>query len=225
MGAGPSTESPAVLQLPDAMADAASNLPEISVSELSGAIKRTVEDAFGYVRVRGEVSGYKGPSGSGHVYFGLKDQSAKIDAVIWKGVFGRMRVRPEEGLELSPPARSPPFRDHRSTSSSSIRWSRRASARCSRSWRSAAAGCRRRGLFDPARKKRLPFMPAVVGVVTSPTGAVIRDIIHRIADRFPLRVWCGRCACKARRARPRWRRPSAVSMPCRKAGRFRDPTC
>src|ERR1700751_2650325 len=77
-----------------------SNATEWTVSELSGALKRTVEDAYGYVRVRGEISGYKGPVASGHVYFALKDESAKIDAVIWKGVFGRMRIKPTDGLEV-----------------------------------------------------------------------------------------------------------------------------
>jgi len=76
------------------------NAPEFSVSELSSALKRAIEDRFGYVRVRGEISGYRGPHSSGHVYFSLKDANARLDAVIWKGVFGRMRVKPEEGLEV-----------------------------------------------------------------------------------------------------------------------------
>src|SRR5476651_2029786 len=76
------------------------NAPELSVTELSSALKRTIEDRFGYVRVRGEVSNYRGPHSSGHAYFSLKDQGARIDAVIWKGVFARMRIRPEEGMEV-----------------------------------------------------------------------------------------------------------------------------
>ena len=76
------------------------NLPELTVSELSASLKRTVEDAYGYVRVRGEISGYKGPHSSGHAYFALKDESAKIDAVIWRGTFARLRIKPEEGLEV-----------------------------------------------------------------------------------------------------------------------------
>ena len=76
------------------------NIPEWSVSELSAALKRTVEESYGYVRVRGEISGYRGPHSSGHAYFALKDESARIDAVIWKGVFGRIRFKPEEGLEV-----------------------------------------------------------------------------------------------------------------------------
>jgi exodeoxyribonuclease VII large subunit len=170
------------------MSDAPSNLPEISVSDLSGAIKRTVEDAFGYVRVRGEISGYRGPSASGHVYFGLKDASAKIDAVIWKGVFGRMRIRPEEGMEVVASGKVSTF-----PGSSKYQL-------IIDSMEPAGVGAllaqleerRRRlaaeGLFDPARKQPIPYLPMVVGVVTSPTGAVIRDIIHRIADRFPMHI-------------------------------------
>jgi exodeoxyribonuclease VII large subunit len=170
------------------MNETVSNLPEISVSDLSGAIKRTVEDAFGYVRVRGEISGYRGPSASGHVYFGLKDHAAKIDAVIWKGVFGRMKTRPEEGLEVIATGKVSTF-----PGSSKYQL-------IVESLEPAGVGAllaqleerRKRlaaeGLFDPARKQILPYLPAVIGVVTSPTGAVIRDIIHRIEDRFPLHV-------------------------------------
>jgi exodeoxyribonuclease VII large subunit len=170
------------------LTDEASNLPEISVSDLSGAIKRTVEDAFGYVRVRGEISGYRGPSASGHVYFGLKDQSAKIDAVIWKGVFGRMKVRPEDGLEVIATGKVSTF-----PGSSKYQL-------IVESMEPAGVGAllaqleerRKRlaaeGLFDAARKQLLPYMPRVIGVITSPTGAVIRDIIHRVSDRFPLHI-------------------------------------
>jgi exodeoxyribonuclease VII large subunit len=170
------------------MTETTNNLPEISVSDLAGAIKRTVEDAFGYVRVRGEISGYRGPSASGHVYFGLKDQSAKIDAVIWKGVFGRMKTRPEEGLEVIATGKVSTF-----PGSSKYQL-------IVESMEPAGVGAllaqleerRKRlaaeGLFDPARKQMLPYLPAVIGVVTSPTGAVIRDIIHRVEDRFPLHV-------------------------------------
>ena len=78
----------------------ASNVAEFSVSELSAAIKRALEDGFGYVRVRGEISGYRGPHSSGHAYFSLKDERSKIDAVVWKGTFGRLRFKPEEGMEV-----------------------------------------------------------------------------------------------------------------------------
>src|SRR5271156_84633 len=170
------------------------NAPEFSVSELSGALKRAIEDRFGYVRVRGEVSGYRGPHSSGHAYFSLKDASARLDAVIWKGVFGRMRVRPEEGLEVVVTGKLTTFPG------------KSAYQIIVESLEPAGVGAlmalleaRRRklgeeGLFDPARKQLLPYLPRVIGVVTSPTGAVIRDILHRLSDRFPVRVlvWPGR---------------------------------
>ena len=170
------------------MSENTDNLPEISVSELAGAIKRTVEDAFGYVRVRGEISGYRGPSASGHVYFGLKDHSAKVDAVIWKGVFARMKIQPEEGLEVIASGKISTF-----PGSSKYQL-------IIESMEPAGVGAllaqleerKKRlateGLFDPSRKQLLPYLPRVIGVITSPTGAVIRDIIHRIEDRFPLHI-------------------------------------
>ena len=91
------------------MTETVSNASEYSVSEISLALKRTVEDAFGYVRVRGEISGYRGPHSSGHAYFALKDDRAKLEAVIWKGTFGRMRVKPEEASTSSCPASSRPL--------------------------------------------------------------------------------------------------------------------
>jgi exodeoxyribonuclease VII large subunit len=82
------------------MAEPRVNIPEWTVSELSAALKKTVEDNFGYVRVRGEISGFRGPHSSGHAYFALKDESARIDAVVWKGNYSRMRIKPEDGLEV-----------------------------------------------------------------------------------------------------------------------------
>ncbi|MDT3381262.1 exodeoxyribonuclease VII large subunit [Labrys neptuniae] len=165
-----------------------SNAPEWSVSELSGALKRTVEDAFGYVRVRGEISGYRGPVASGHAYFALKDEGAKIDAVIWKGNLARLRQRPEEGMEVIAHGRLTTFPGK---SSYQIIIDRLEPAGLGALM--ALLEERRRklaaeGLFDEGRKRPLPFLPRVIGVVTSPTGAVIRDILHRITDRFPRRV-------------------------------------
>ncbi len=165
-----------------------SNLTEFSVSELSGSIKRTVETAFDQVRVRGEISGYRGPHSSGHAYFSLKDDRSRIDAVIWKGTFSRLKFRPEEGMEVIATGKVTTF-----PGSSKYQI-------VIESLEPAGAGAlmalleerRRRlaaeGLFDATRKRRLPFMPHVIGVVTSPTGAVIRDILHRISDRFPVHV-------------------------------------
>jgi exodeoxyribonuclease VII large subunit len=164
------------------------NAPEFTVSELSGALKRALEDRFGYVRVRGEISGYRGPHSSGHVYFSLKDANARLDAVIWKGVFQRMRVKPEEGLEVVAAGKITTFPG------------KSAYQIIVESLEPAGVGAlmalleaRRRalaaeGLFDAARKQLLPYLPRVIGVVTSPTGAVIRDILHRLADRFPVHV-------------------------------------
>lgn len=165
-----------------------SNAPDWTVSELSGALKRTVEDAFGHVRVRGEISGYRGPHSSGHAYFSLKDQNARLDAVVWKGVFGRLKVRPEEGLEVVAIGRITTF-PGKSSYQIVIDQLEFAGAGAimamleERKRRLAAEG-----LFAGERKRRPPFLPRVIGVVTSPTGAVIRDILHRLSDRFPRHV-------------------------------------
>jgi exodeoxyribonuclease VII large subunit len=166
----------------------ATNAPEISVSELSNALKRAIEDRFGYVRVRGEVSGYRGPHSSGHAYFCLKDANARLDAVVWRTTFSRMRVRPQEGLEVVATGRLTTF-PGKSSYQIVIEQLELAGLGALMALldarRKALAG---EGLFDPARKRKPPFLPAVVGVVTSPTGAVIRDILHRLSDRFPVRV-------------------------------------
>ena len=169
-------------------APSAGNALEWSVSELSGALKRTVEDAFGFVRVRGEISGYRGPVGSGHVYFSLKDESAKIDAVIWKGVLSRLKVRPEEGLEVIATGKITTFAGKSSyqiiIDNIELAGLGALMAMLEERRKRLAA----EGLFDEARKQLLPVLPRVIGVITSPTGAVIRDILHRLADRFPRRV-------------------------------------
>ncbi|MCZ4090681.1 exodeoxyribonuclease VII large subunit [Sinorhizobium psoraleae] len=165
-----------------------SNLAEYSVSELSGSIKRTVEQAFDQVRVRGEISGYRGPHSSGHAYFSLKDDRARIDAVIWKGAFSRLKFRPEEGMEVIATGKVTTF-----PGSSKYQIVIETLEPAGAGALMALIDERKRklaaeGLFDAARKRPLPFMPKVIGVVTSPTGAVIRDILHRIADRFPVHV-------------------------------------
>jgi exodeoxyribonuclease VII large subunit len=174
---------------PDTRPDtpAAHNLPELSVSDLSQALKRTVEDAFGRVRVRGEISQPKIP-GSGHCYLRLKDDAAVLDGVIWRGTLAKLSLRPEEGLEVVATGRLTTY-PGRSSYQIIIE-----------SLELAGEGAllkmleerRRRlaaeGLFAAERKRRLPFLPRAVGVVTSPTGAVIRDILHRLNDRFPVHV-------------------------------------
>jgi exodeoxyribonuclease VII large subunit len=164
------------------------NLPEFSVSELSASLRRTVEDAFPYVRVRGEISGYRGPHSSGHAYFALKDENAKLDAVCFKGVFQKLKFKPQEGMEAVATGR---ITTYPGKSGYQI---------IVESLEPAGAGAllalleeRKKkltaeGLFAAERKKPLPYLPEVIGVVTSPTGAVIRDILHRLSDRFPRRV-------------------------------------
>lgn len=158
-----------------------------TVSEISAALKRVVEDNFGQVRVRGEISGWKVAT-SGHAYLKLKDDNAVIDAVCWKGVLGKMPFKPEDGIEVTCSGRLTTY-PGRSNYQLVIDYMEPAGigalmALLEKRKKQLAA----EGLFDPKRKKPLPFMPQVIGVVTSPTGAVIRDILHRLRDRFPVHV-------------------------------------
>ena len=167
--------------------DAVHNLPEYSVSEISAAVKRTLEDGFAHVRVRGEVSGFK-RAASGHVYFALKDQDAVLDAVCWRGVAGRLSIQPEDGLEVIATGRVTSYaaRSKYQIVVESIELAGEgALLKLLEDRRKKLAA---EGLFDEARKQALPYLPDVIGVVTSPTGAVVRDILHRLADRFPRRV-------------------------------------
>ena len=167
---------------------ALNNVVEWTVSELSSALRRTVEDAYGYVRVRGEVSGFKGASSSGHVYFRLKDDKAVLEAVIWKGTFGRMRVRPEEGLDVIVSGKLTTFPGSSKYQIVVDSLEPAGIGALMKLLEERKKKLAAEGLFDEARKQLLPFLPGVIGVVTSPTGAVIRDILHRLEDRFPRRV-------------------------------------
>jgi exodeoxyribonuclease VII large subunit len=163
------------------------NAPEFSVSDLSNALKRTVEDAFSFVRVRGEISGFKRAS-SGHMYLALKDDKAVIDGVCWRGQAAKLGLVPEDGMEVIVTGRLTTF-PGRSKYQIVIETMEVAGEGAllklleERKKKLAAEG-----LFDPERKKPIPFLPDVIGIVTSPTGAVIRDIMHRLRDRFPRRV-------------------------------------
>jgi exodeoxyribonuclease VII large subunit len=164
------------------------NIVEYSVSELANAIKRTLEDGFGYVRLRGEVSGYRGPQASGHVYFALKDEGAKIDAVIWRTTWRRLKVKPEEGMEVVAVGRVTAY-----PGSSKYQIVIESLEPAGIGALMAVLEERKRrlaaeGLFEESRKKPLPFLPRVVGIVTSPTGAVIRDMLHGFNERFPVHV-------------------------------------
>ena len=163
------------------------NLPEYTVSELSLALKRAIEDGFGFVRVRGEVSGWKRHA-SGHCYFALKDSDAVIDAVCWRMTAIRLDVKPEDGMEVVCSGR---LTTYAGRSKYQLVVDRIELAGIGALLKLLEERRRRladEGLFATERKKKLPFLPEVIGIVTSPTGAVIRDILHRLADRFPRRV-------------------------------------
>ncbi len=165
-----------------------SNVAELTVSELANAIKAALEDGFGYVRLRGEISGFRGPHSSGHCYFALKDDKAKIEAVIWRSSYGRLKVKPEEGLEVIATGRITTF-PGKSTYQIVIDALEPAGVGALMALleerKKRLAG---EGLFDDSRKRPLPFLPRIIGIVTSPTGAVIRDMLHGFAERFPVRV-------------------------------------
>src|SRR5438045_601745 len=163
------------------------NLPELSVSELSAALKRTIEDSYGYVRVRGELGNVKYHS-SGHIYLDLKDDKACLAGVIWRLTAARIKLKLEAGLEVVVTGRITTY-PGQSKYQIMIETLEPAGlgalmALVEERKKKLAA----EGLFDTARKKKLPYLPRVIGVVTSPTGAVIRDILHRLADRFPRHV-------------------------------------
>ncbi len=163
------------------------NAPEFTVSEISGAVKRTIEGGFSRIRVRGELGRISRPR-SGHVYLDLKDDRSVLSAVIWKGQAAQLDTQPEEGLEVIATGRLTTFpgqSKYQMVIDSIV---------------PAGAGAlmamlekrkklfEAEGLFAPARKRPLPYLPEVIGVVTSPSGAVIRDILHRLRDRFPRTV-------------------------------------
>ena len=167
---------------------ALNNVVEWTVSELSSALRRTVEDAYGYVRVRGEMSGFKGASLLRPCYFRLKDDKAVLEAVIWKGTFGRMRFRPEEGLDVIVSGKLTTFAGSSKYQIVIDSLEPAGIGALMELLEERKKKLAAEGLFDKARKQLLPFLPEVIGVVTSPNGAVIRDILHRLEDRFPRRV-------------------------------------
>ena len=163
------------------------NSPALTISELSGALKRTVESAFGHVRVRGEISGYK-RHGSGHCYFTLKDESACIDAVIWRGNAAALAFLPEDGAEVIATGKLTTYPGRSKYQIVIERMEIAGEGALLALLEKRRKALAAEGLFAPERKRRLPFLPRVIGVVTSPTGAVIRDILHRLEDRCPTHV-------------------------------------
>lgn len=168
-------------------APAPGNQPEYTVSELSGAVKRVIEGEFGLVRVRGEVGRVSRPA-SGHLYFDLKDDRSVIAAISWKGQVAKMQVRPEEGMEVVATGRMTTFPGQSKYQLIVDDVAPAGAGALMAMLEKRKAALAAEGLFDPARKKPIPYLPQVIGVVTSPSGAVIRDILHRLRDRFPRHV-------------------------------------
>ena len=165
----------------------ASNAPEFTVSEISGAVKRVIEGEFGLVRVRGEISRVSRPA-SGHFYFDLKDDRASIAAIIWKGQAAKLKIRPEEGIEVVATGRLTTFPGQSKYQMIIDDIAPAGAGALMLMLEKRRAALAAEGLFDAARKQKLPYLPEVIGVITSPSGAVIRDILHRLRDRFPSRV-------------------------------------
>ncbi|MGE0735732.1 MAG: exodeoxyribonuclease VII large subunit [Alphaproteobacteria bacterium] len=170
-----------------AAASPGTNMPEFSVSELSLALKHMVESEFSHVRVRGEISGFK-RAASGHLYMTLKDDEAVLDAVCWRGTAGKLAIKPEDGMEVISTGRltTYPGRSKYQIVIESMELAGQGALLKLLEERKKKLAAE--GLFDAARKRKIPFLPNVIGVITSPTGAVIRDILHRLADRFPRHV-------------------------------------
>ena len=163
------------------------NVPEFSVSEISNALKRTVEETYNFVRVRGEVSGFKCPS-SGHWYFSLKDDSSVLSAVCWRGVTSRIPTVPEDGMEVIVTGKLTTYGGRSSYQIVIDSLEPAGEGALLKLLEDRKKKLSAEGLFDPGRKIAIPMLPKIIGVITSPTGAVIRDILHRIDDRFPRRV-------------------------------------
>ncbi|MFZ4120786.1 MAG: exodeoxyribonuclease VII large subunit [Caulobacterales bacterium] len=173
--------------MPDSATAPVSNLPELSVSELSSAVKRTMETTFDRVRVRGEL-GRVTVAKSGHLYADLKDANAVLSLVMWKGTLAGVKFRPEEGLEVVAEGRLSTFPGKSSYQLIADRLEPAGVGALLAQLERLKTKLAAEGLFAPERKKAIPFLPQTIGVITSPTGAVIRDILHRLGERFPRRV-------------------------------------
>jgi exodeoxyribonuclease VII large subunit len=163
------------------------NSPPLTVGELAGSVKRVIEGEFGHVRVRGEISGFK-RHGSGHCYLSLKDDTACIDAVIWRGNAGGLAFRPEDGAEVIATGKMTTYAGRSKYQLVIDRLELAGEGALMALLEKRRKALAAEGLFDDSRKRPLPFLPKVIGVVTSPTGAVIRDILHRLEDRCPAHV-------------------------------------
>ncbi len=166
---------------------AAHTLPVMTVGEVSQALKRMVEASFGVVRVRGEITGFK-RAASGHLYFSLKDPDAVLDAVCWRGTAARLRLDPEDGMEVIATGRLTTYPDRSKYQIVVESLELTGEGALLKLLEECKQKLAAEGLFDEDRKKPIPFLPEVIGIVTSPTGAVIRDIVHRIGERLPRRM-------------------------------------
>ena len=164
-----------------------SNIPEFTVSELAFSVKKTVEENYSRVRVRGELSRVSIPK-SGHLYTSLKDEKSVIDAVCWKGVLSRLSIRPEEGLEVICIGKMTTYPGNSKYQLVIESMELAGEGALLKMLEDRKKKLHAEGLFAPENKKNLPFIPEIIGVITSPTGAVIRDILHRLSDRFPRHV-------------------------------------
>jgi len=163
------------------------NAPYLSVAELSQAVKRTVETAFDYVRVRGEISQPRIP-GSGHLYFTLKDDKHALSAVMWKGMASQLSISPEEGLDVICTGKMTTFGGQSRYQIVVQEIEIAGEGALLKQLEERKKRLAQEGLFDQSRKQSLPFLPRVIGVITSPTGAVIQDILHRLSERFGVHV-------------------------------------
>jgi len=162
-------------------------LPEYTVTEVSLALKKMVETGFARVRVKGEISGLKKHT-SGHVYFALKDQDAVLDAVCWRGSYGALSINPQEGMEIIATGRLTTYPGRSKYQIVVENMELAGEGALLKLLEELKRKLAAEGLFDESRKKLLPYLPETIGIVTSPTGAVIQDMLHRLADRFPVHV-------------------------------------
>ncbi|MCG3267311.1 exodeoxyribonuclease VII large subunit [Yoonia sp. I 8.24] len=179
----------------------ADNTPEFSVSELSGAVKKAIEGGFSHVRVRGEVGRVSRP-GSGHIYLDLKDDRSVLSGVIWKGRAQGLAHRPEEGMEVVATGKLTTFPGQSKYQMIIEDIAPAGAGALMAMLEKRKAALAAEGLFAPERKQTLPYLPGIIGVITSPSGAVIRDILHRLRDRFPRKVLVWPVAVQGQRCAP-----------------------
>jgi len=176
-----------LIDVPDEGPDPSGNAPEFTVTEISGAVKRTIESAFSRIRVRAEIGRVSRPR-SGHIYLDLKDERSVLSAVIWKGVANRLEALPEEGLEVVATGKLTTFGGQSKYQMVIEEIAPAGMGALMALLEKRKVMLEAEGLFAADRKKPLPYLPEVIGVITSPSGAVIRDILHRLRDRFPRKV-------------------------------------